>query len=335
MAQSKLFQHKDEVKSWEANLRSLGPVSPGRIRGFDYFTEGASDASNCKINIGHRGHEAHLEEGTEGYSGLDYSDTSNSELEDNGVAIMKDGTMIIEDAAVGPFDIPINIAAGERQRSWIVAEHTWTAVSGGSSATYSVISGAVSTGSTYNDPVLTNPEKQVVIAEFDVPKTSEYTRTFANIIAISKGAIQQYSNGRNAAQMRAELDLYTTGEVDAAIDADIAAQVAALIPYTRWEIVLSQTGTGAPTETIENYSDLTVSSYNRNGVGDYEVFFSGTPINLTAGKLVAFISPGVTPGYVNVVAAATNQIQIITTDMSGTPSDDILDQTGIYMRVYP
>lgn len=335
MAQSKLFQHKDEIKSWEANFRSLGPVSPGRIRGYDYFTEGASDASNCKINIGHQGHEAHLEEGTSGFSGLDYSDTSNVEQEDNGVAIMKDGTMIIEDAAIGPFDIPINIAAGERQRSWIVAEHTWTAVSGGSSATYSVISGAVSTGSTYNNPVLTNPEKQVVIAEFDVPKTSEYARTFANIIAISRGAIQQYSNGRNAAQMRAELDLYTTGEVDAAIDADIAAQVAALIPYTRWEVVTSQVGTNAPTIAITHYSDLTLSSIIRNGVGDYEVYFSGTPINLSQGKTIAFIANGGNPGYVTVDVAANNQIIILTYDMSGTPSDDILSNTGIFLRVYP
>jgi len=353
MAQKVLHQYKDEIKSWDINERSLGATSPGRIRGFDVVADSGSTGSTLTFTLGHQNNLAWALPGITTYSGLEKADTSNV-LESNlGVLILNDGTMVLEDGTVGTFDIDISQAAGERQRFWIVAEHTWTLISGGSAVTYSVIAGAVTTGATYSDPVLTSPGKQIVIAEYDVPKTSEYSRTLISITTpdptmagtnlASRGPIQSFSNGRNALQLiedaglisriEIEADYLDTTEVAAQLytQAQVDALIAAAKPYTTYVANLSQSGTAAPAAEILENSMGTIT-WARTGVGIYEGTL-GTPASDVVYAWCNIQSGDAESVFYDCKFTADDTIRVRSA-FNGALTDASLDLTSIELRLY-
>lgn len=333
MAQKVIQQYKDEIKSWEANERAFGPVSPGRVRGYDNVTEGATTGFAVHFILGHQSNRAWETPGIVGYSGIEKSDTANALESALGMAIMMNGSMVIEDGNVGEFEIDITQAAGERQRFWIIAEHTWTLLAGGSAVTYSVIAGAVTTGSTYTDPILTNAAKQVVIAEIDVPKTSEYARTFANLVAISRGPIQSFSNGRNAAQLIADAGLLSAADIatNYYTQAQVDAAIAAAKPYTNFVGNMSQSGTSNPSvEILEN--SMGTITWVRTGVGIYDGTLD------TPASDVVFLWVNINTGdpgsaHFDILATADDTIRIRSL-FNGTLTDALLDLISFEIRLY-
>jgi hypothetical protein len=100
-------------------------------------------------------------------------------------------------------------------------------------------------------------------------------------------------------------------------------------PYRSYAVNMSQSGTSDPVVAIME-DQIGIVSVTRQGVGDYL-------INKTSGFGVAdtlVICSGSSLGTVQGKRVSPNAVNVITTDLTGTPSDDILFVTSIEVRVY-
>lgn len=105
----------------------------------------------------------------------------------------------------------------------------------------------------------------------------------------------------------------------------------------RYVAILSQTGTSAPVATILENTLGGTPSFTYEGVGDYKIVLSG---KLTANKRVINFSisrlgDGANGNVVESDATieSNNEIEIITYDLSGTPSNDWVKR--IEIEIYP
>lgn len=99
--------------------------------------------------------------------------------------------------------------------------------------------------------------------------------------------------------------------------------------YKKYSGIISQSSTGNPTGIIYDVNTIGTLVWARDGVGDYSgTLASAFPIQTTQ----LFIS-GSDLGFVKIRRASSGTIRISTTDLSGSPSDDILLNTAFEIRV--
>lgn len=153
MAQTRLRDFEDDLNSFEHNIFNLGLHNPGRYAGFD--TLDFTGLSNpLQFNLIH----------TE--SGVEYKDTSNATIGPLGVALSKQGTIIMEDDIVGPFTVVSNTGNSSRRFDLVIMEHNQIQLAPGQPSTYSVIQGPYASE---NPPALTNPFKQIILGILIIP----------------------------------------------------------------------------------------------------------------------------------------------------------------------
>lgn len=100
-------------------------------------------------------------------------------------------------------------------------------------------------------------------------------------------------------------------------------------PYKSYAVNMSQSSTSDPTVALME-DQIGITSVTRQGVGDYLV-------NKTAGFGVSdtlVICSGSDLGTVHGKRVSPNAVNILTTDLAGVASDDILFVTSIEIRVY-
>lgn len=205
MAQRISHKWKDEIKSYEANEHLFSVLDAGVLRGFDLYTEEAATPGTIGFAVAHSGP-----------TGLTKSKQDNT-LESNiGMHLTKNGSLVVETAQLTGFTFDVSFSTTNNKRYWLIAEHEFTELAGGSPCTYSVIGGALGTGTTYADPVLPNPEKQVALLQFDVPVGSVASRTFAAIVSNSNPddysknvVLWQFGFGRTRTELKQVLGYVT------------------------------------------------------------------------------------------------------------------------------
>lgn len=109
--------------------------------------------------------------------------------------------------------------------------------------------------------------------------------------------------------------------------------------FDRYEVVLSQSGTSAPTVDQENINDIgTPTSIVRSAPGRYDFFFPGTPF--ASGNVEVFFGASEfgsgQPGHFQwTLVGSNNQLRIYTIDASGAGSSDgILGGTSMFVKVF-
>lgn len=101
-------------------------------------------------------------------------------------------------------------------------------------------------------------------------------------------------------------------------------------PYKSYVAKLSQSSTGAPTETvIENTIGSIVWQYDSTGA--YTAVLSGA---FGLGNTVVNITNGTNAGLLFARRSSANGVSIQSTNFSGTLANDIIDQASIEIRVY-
>lgn len=106
-------------------------------------------------------------------------------------------------------------------------------------------------------------------------------------------------------------------------------------PYKYYVAIMNQTGTSAPVPTILENNIGTIS-WAHSGVGEYQGTLSGAFTALKTWTM-AVCGPGGTggPEVVNLLRVDANTVVLRCYDNAGAPSDDILIDTAIEIRVYP
>ncbi len=100
--------------------------------------------------------------------------------------------------------------------------------------------------------------------------------------------------------------------------------------YLVYTAVLNQSGTSAPSATVLENTIGTVSSYDYNNVGSYQIVFA-TPNVLGANPVILLGTCG-TLGFAYRIAG--DIVGIVTKDDFSTPGNDNLSNTAIEIRVY-
>lgn len=100
-------------------------------------------------------------------------------------------------------------------------------------------------------------------------------------------------------------------------------------PYKIYSGKMSQTGTADPTGNIYNYNTIGPIVWTRNATGDY---FGTLALAFPTTTTQVFIS-GSELGFVKIKRGSSGTIEILTTDLAGTPSDSILSNTAFEIRV--
>jgi len=103
--------------------------------------------------------------------------------------------------------------------------------------------------------------------------------------------------------------------------------------YTRYYIVVSQSGTSAPTINQQLEADFGAPTLvNRTATGRYNFFFTGSPIDLT-GKTVIMCNAN-WDGWAEIDTPANNEFRLFTKNSAGTNTDSLLSSTFIQIKVY-
>lgn len=278
MAQRISHKWKDEIKSYEANEHLFAMFDAGVLRGFDNYTEEAAGAGLIGFAVAHNGP-----------TGLTKSKQDNT-LESNiGMHLTKNGSLVVETAQLTGFTLDVSFSTTNNKRYWLIAEHEYTELVGGSPCTYSVIGGALGTGTTYADPVLPNPEKQVPLLQFDVPVGTVASRTFAAIVNATNVypnnvVLWQFGFGRTRAELKQNLGFVTSQEL---ID-----ELAAYYTSTDVDTILNDyyTSVEVDTEISDLYDQIwgDVVSWNAASLHANVIESPSTAPAMTGSKVVSY-----------------------------------------------
>lgn len=107
--------------------------------------------------------------------------------------------------------------------------------------------------------------------------------------------------------------------------------VGSVAEYKVYRANLSQTGTSAPTADVFENTLSGTPTFTRTGTGDYDVTLTG---EWTADKTYIVMNNFPKQGLARVNRVNANIINIVTYNTSFTPTDVILDDTSIEIRVY-
>ena len=103
-------------------------------------------------------------------------------------------------------------------------------------------------------------------------------------------------------------------------------------PYMVYTATLTQSGTGAPVETVLGENEIGAIVWTRNGTGAYIGTLSSA---FTAAKTwVIANSVDSTTQSVSIEAVSTSVIDVRSFNSGGSLSDDVLSVTSIEIRVY-
>lgn len=151
--QKRLRNFEHEILSFEHNLFNLGMHNSGRYCGFDTLVPVGS-APTLTFNL------THVE------SGITYKDVTNAIKGPVGVLLTPQGTIIMEDAAVGNFTIDTNAGNTETRYDMVVCTHSQVQNSGGQDGVYTIIKGPLSSPIL---PILLDALKQTIVGVLEIP----------------------------------------------------------------------------------------------------------------------------------------------------------------------
>lgn len=123
--QNRLRNYQNAILSFQHNVFNLGMHSTGRYMGFDTINK----IGGLQFYLGHSG------------SNLEYTDPNSTPYGPIGVFLTPQGTIIMEDANIGPFQVDGNGGNAEYRYDLIYAQHDQVELSGGQDATYYLIKG--------------------------------------------------------------------------------------------------------------------------------------------------------------------------------------------------
>ncbi len=193
MAQKRFFNWKDNVNSFELDEQFNGILQPGRYRGFDNMTDAIGIGINVDINHLTTGHSKTIENG--------------SVVNNLGVAMMPNGTIVHETATIPDLAIDDNLGVGTTRIDFIIAEHDFTPVIGGTAVTYSILKGPVGGA----PPTIANPDIQIEIGRIVIAANGS---TFGDLISYTPANIPMLSN-EAVQSFRDKLELLTLDEITA------------------------------------------------------------------------------------------------------------------------
>ena len=200
MAQKTFFNWQDSIKSFEFGEQFNGIIQPGRYRGYDQIT----DAGGVGINI----NLAHL------ITGHSKTIENNSQVNNVGIAMLPNGTVVHETTALPNIPIDTNGAGPNARVDLIIAEHEYTQVDPGTPVVYSVVKG----DALGNVPSLPNPEKQIELGRLVIGAGGT---TFGDILSYTPASLPLLGN-ESAQSFRDKLELLTQAEVvQAAVQRDL------------------------------------------------------------------------------------------------------------------
>lgn len=151
MAQVRFHNYQRPVDSFDENRRILGPLQPGRYRGFD----GLANISGLTAEIAHN------------ITGIQETNSDNTtQTAATGAWLTNQGVVVQEDANIAALTFVANGSANPRI-DVIYGEHDWLASPGGQSAIYGVIQGTP--GTTPVAPALSSPVNQVILGYVLIP----------------------------------------------------------------------------------------------------------------------------------------------------------------------
>lgn len=151
MAQIRFHNYQRPVDSFDENRRILGPLQPGRYRGFD----GLANISGLTAEIAHN------------ITGIQETNSDNTtQTAATGAWLTNQGVVVQEDANIAALTFVANGSANPRI-DVIYGEHDWLASPGGQSAIYGVIQGTP--GTTPVAPALSSPVNQVILGYVLIP----------------------------------------------------------------------------------------------------------------------------------------------------------------------
>lgn len=123
---------------------------------------------------------------------------------------------------------------------------------------------------------------------------------------------------------------YQTG--DFPTEQDFIDFIDTVYPYEKYVAIVSQTGTSAPVSIILENTLGVVPTWNYDGVGNYSINSSAfTPLKSTA--LMSTVNLAQTY-HISLVSGQNNAFQI-TTSISSTPTNGMLNWITLEIRVYP
>lgn len=143
MSQKAFINYKDELLSFPLIERNMGIFGTGRYTGFDTMTQ----VNNLIIRIGH----SQLSKKTL---------ATGIQLKGFGSFVTPTGTIIHEDASID-LTISSNVGNTNKRTDFIIAEHIYNLIQGGTVATYSILQGP-NDGS---EPVLTDDSIQCILGK--------------------------------------------------------------------------------------------------------------------------------------------------------------------------
>lgn len=164
MSQTRNHEFKAPLISDVENRRHLGQYFPGVYCGFDQV-----------VYIG-TGSDFTLAHGISGVVTTKQDNTLNAAT---GVICTKHGTVIAEDAAIGPFTLGSNVGNGSDRYDLIYLEHNRILVAGGQVATYGIQQGPFGNPTI---PALTSPNNKILIAVIKIKAGATATQALNDII---------------------------------------------------------------------------------------------------------------------------------------------------------
>lgn len=145
MGQVRTVEYNTPITSFKRNQSLIGPIEPGRYRGWDTAAEGTG--SGIVIDITHDN------------TGIQKTDINLNLENKRGVVVTPQGVTITDDDPLS-FTIDDNNGNSQIRYDLIIIEHEFTQVTGGQAAIYSVIRGPLESATV---PALPNPEKQIIL----------------------------------------------------------------------------------------------------------------------------------------------------------------------------
>jgi hypothetical protein len=126
-------------------------------------------------------------------------------------------------------------------------------------------------------------------------------------------------------------DIFIIGEYNGSTYDSKKVTGANVRPYKVYNANLTQSSTSAPSVNF-SYSELsTTLTYARSGAGIYTITSSGT--EFTTNKTYINCTLGGTTGFITAYSPNNYTITIITSDITGTPSDGYMNPANIQITI--
>lgn len=114
-----------------------------------------------------------------------------------------------------------------------------------------------------------------------------------------------------------------------------ASSVQAVLPYTTYVALVSQSGTSNPTSNIINNTLSGTPTLDRTGTGSYTLTLAGEFTSGTTNCNIGSVNTSFeTSDAANIYRVSDDIVEISTGVIYGSPADDILSNTSIQIIIY-